>query len=142
VKRLKLLAYPIVSFDIPRKNALVRGKPAIIFRRSRHAAHCIFPARWVARVSRDVHITNSRSQPAGRLQQAAASLEQALAGVKKQRLYWSNPLRSAMPEKPDEMEIEFGLKGTLEVSGFLVAKAASDAHYKVKLTWKKTTEPT
>lgn len=38
---------------------------------------------------------------------------------------------------PDETSIEFGLKGSYEVNGFLVAKASAEAHYKVSLKWKK-----
>lgn len=39
---------------------------------------------------------------------------------------------------PDEVEIEFGLKASYEVSGLLVAKAAAEGHYKVSLKWKKS----
>lgn len=76
-------------------------------------------------------------QPAGRVQEAAVSLETALGTVKKTAALLVESVRSAMPERPDELEIEFGLKCSLEVNGFLVAKAASEANYKVKLTWKK-----
>jgi hypothetical protein len=79
---------------------------------------------------------------AGRLQNVVVSLDAALESVRKTAGSLVASIRSAMPEEPDELEIEFGLKGTLEVNGFLVAKAASDAHYKVRLTWKKTTGST
>ena len=86
----------------------------------------------------DTSARKSGPQPAGRLQEVV-SLEGALANVRKMAGSLVESIRSAMPEEPDELEVEFGLKGTLEVSGFLVAKAASDAHYRVKLTWKRTT---
>jgi hypothetical protein len=76
-------------------------------------------------------------QPAGRLQELVVSLDTALASVQRMAGALAVSVRSALPEGPDELEIEFGLKGALEVNGFMVAKAASDAHYKVKLTWKR-----
>jgi hypothetical protein len=70
------------------------------------------------------------------------SLESAMATVRNVASSLVESIRSAMPEEPDEMEVEFGLKGALEVGGFLVAKAVSDAHYRVKLSWKRPARST
>jgi hypothetical protein len=40
-------------------------------------------------------------------------------------------------DRPDEVEVTFGLKATGEVGSFAVAKANAEANYKVKLTWKR-----
>jgi hypothetical protein len=81
-------------------------------------------------------------QPAGRLEDTVLSLESALLSIRKGLGSLISSMRSALPTEPDELEIEFGLKGALEVNGFLVAKATSDAHYKVKMTWRRTTPGT
>jgi hypothetical protein len=40
---------------------------------------------------------------------------------------------------PDEHEVEFGLKLTAE-AGAIVAKTAGEAHFKVKLHWRRDTQ--
>ncbi|MCS7178813.1 MAG: CU044_2847 family protein [Anaerolineae bacterium] len=46
----------------------------------------------------------------------------------------------ALADPPDEVEVEFGLKLNAE-AGAVLAAAGTEAHYKVTLTWKRTTEP-
>jgi hypothetical protein len=46
-----------------------------------------------------------------------------------------------LAERPDEMEVTFGLKASGELGGnFFIAKAGTEASYTVKLAWKKPAE--
>jgi hypothetical protein len=76
-------------------------------------------------------------RPAGIVQDTVLSFDLALDSIRKATGAIITAIRSALPEEPDELEVEFGLKARLEANGFLVAKAASEAHYKVKLKWEK-----
>jgi hypothetical protein len=40
-------------------------------------------------------------------------------------------------EPPDEVAVEFGVKMTVE-TGAVIAKASTDANFKINLTWKKS----
>ena len=44
---------------------------------------------------------------------------------------------SSLPEAPDEVAVEFGLKVTGKAE-MIVASAGVEANYKITLTWKKT----
>ena len=44
-------------------------------------------------------------------------------------------LRS-LAEPPDEVEVEFGVKMSAE-PGAIIAKASTEANFKINLTWKK-----
>jgi hypothetical protein len=47
-------------------------------------------------------------------------------------------LVASLPDKPDSVELTFGLKASAEVGGFLVfAKAGGEATFGLKLSWKK-----
>jgi hypothetical protein len=47
-------------------------------------------------------------------------------------------LVASLPDKPDAVELTFGLKASAEVGGFLVfAKAGGEATFGLKLSWKK-----
>jgi hypothetical protein len=106
-------------------------------------AHITFSLRdgSLVYLEEDLPSSTVGPQPVGRIQDALVSLEDALIGVRNAARSMVLSIRSAMPEEPDEIEIEFGLKGALEVGGFLVAKATSDAHYRVKMSWKRTSQP-
>ena len=43
----------------------------------------------------------------------------------------------SLPEPPNEVEINFGLKITGEAGNVAVAKASGEVNYTVKLSWKK-----
>lgn len=43
----------------------------------------------------------------------------------------------SLPEPPNEVEINFGLKITGEAGNVAVAKASGETNYTVKLSWKK-----
>jgi hypothetical protein len=45
-----------------------------------------------------------------------------------------------LSDKPDEVEVTFGLKATGELGNFAVAKASAEANYTVKMTWKREAE--
>ncbi|MDH6126779.1 CU044_2847 family protein [Kitasatospora sp. GP82] len=80
-------------------------------------------------------------QPVGRsstvvaagVERAAATFEQALAGV---RIAAESALAAFRDGslKPDAVEIAFGVKLSAE-AGALIAKTATDAHLTVKLVW-------
>ena len=40
-------------------------------------------------------------------------------------------------ELPDQIEIEFGLKASAEISNIIVGKIGGDCNYSVKVIWKK-----
>ena len=41
-----------------------------------------------------------------------------------------------LSDKPDEVEVTFGLKATGELGNFAVAKVGAEANYTIKMTWK------
>lgn len=45
-----------------------------------------------------------------------------------------------LPERPDEIEISFGLKATGEIGNFAVAKAGGEASYSIKLVWTQKSD--
>lgn len=47
----------------------------------------------------------------------------------------------SLPEPPNEVEINFGLKITGQVGNVAVAKASGETNYTVKLSWKKPPAP-
>lgn len=77
-------------------------------------------------------------QPVDRLEESSRSFEGALNAVSRMAGTLVTKFRDALPESPDELEIEFGLKASLEVNGFMVAKAGSEASYSVKMKWGKS----
>ena len=42
----------------------------------------------------------------------------------------------AIPDRPDEVEVTFGLKATGELGNFAVAKVGAEANYTITMTWK------
>lgn len=80
-------------------------------------------------------------RPASRVDEAVAgahrSFEQALGAVKKSVAAAVSELRGAFPDAPDELEVEFGIKASLEANGLILAKAAGEASFTVKALWKK-----
>jgi hypothetical protein len=42
-----------------------------------------------------------------------------------------------LSDKPDEVEVTFGLKATGEFGNFAVAKAGAEANYVITMTWKR-----
>jgi hypothetical protein len=42
----------------------------------------------------------------------------------------------ALPEPPDEIAVEFGIKASLQ-AGMVVARSSADANFKVSLQWQK-----
>ena len=48
-------------------------------------------------------------------------------------------VRDALEEaQPDEREVEFSLKASVELGGFMVAKSSGEGAYSIKLKWKKS----
>ena len=42
-----------------------------------------------------------------------------------------------LSDRPDEVEVTFGLKATGELGNFAVAKAGAEANYTIKMTWRR-----
>lgn len=71
------------------------------------------------------------------VERAQRSFEQAMGTVKKTVAAAVREMRDAFPERPDELEVEFGIKASLEANGLVLAKAAGEASFIVKAVWKK-----
>lgn len=80
-------------------------------------------------------------EPASRVGDAVSgahrSFEHALGAVKKAVARAVVELRDAFPDRPDELELEFGIQASLEANGLILAKAAGEASFTVKALWKK-----
>jgi hypothetical protein len=68
---------------------------------------------------------------------AQRSFHEALGAVKKTVATAILELRDSFPDRPDELEIEFGIKASVEANGLILAKAAGEASFTVKALWKK-----
>jgi len=69
--------------------------------------------------------------------QAGETFEQAAEKARKAALVILDKVRSGLTDRPDEVEITFGLKAAGELGSLVVAKAGIEASYSVKMTWKK-----
>ena len=69
--------------------------------------------------------------------QAGETFEQAAEHARKAALVILAKVRSGLTDRPDEVEITFGLKASGELGSLVVAKAGVEASYSVKMTWKK-----
>lgn len=72
---------------------------------------------------------------------AQRSFQEALGAVKQTVATAIVELRDAFPDRPDELEIEFGIKASVEANGLILAKAAGEASFTVKAMWKKPEAP-
>lgn len=72
---------------------------------------------------------------------AQRSFQEAMGAVKKTVAAAITELRDAFPDRPDELEIEFGIKASMEANGLILAKAAGEASFTVKALWKKPGPP-
>ena len=72
---------------------------------------------------------------------AQRSFQEALGAVKQTVATAIIELRDAFPDRPDELEIEFGIKASMEANGLILAKAAGEASFTVKALWKKPGAP-
>src|SRR5229473_972644 len=70
-----------------------------------------------------------------RFDQAVSTLESGMDSIRKATASILERLRSGMPEEPDSIGLEFGLKASVEVNGLVIAKVAAEANYCVKMTW-------
>jgi hypothetical protein len=82
-----------------------------------------------------------RGGESGPVERAGRSFEQALGAVK--RTVWAavRELRDAFPDRPDELQVEFGIKASIEANALIVAKTAGEASFTVKALWKKPEPP-
>jgi hypothetical protein len=78
------------------------------------------------------------SAPAEAFAKATDTFESALEKVRSAAVGILQQLRS-LEQAPDEIAVEFGVKLNVE-SGAIIAKVASEANFKINLTWKKSTE--
>ncbi|HEX6370292.1 MAG TPA: CU044_2847 family protein [Longimicrobium sp.] len=72
---------------------------------------------------------------------AQRSFQEAIGAIKKTVATAVTELRDAFPDRPDELEIEFGIKASVEANGLILAKAAGEASFTVKALWKKPGPP-
>lgn len=72
---------------------------------------------------------------------AQRSFQEAMGAIKKTVAAAMTELRDAFPDRPDELEIEFGIKASMEANGLILAKAAGEASFTVKALWKKPGAP-
>jgi hypothetical protein len=72
---------------------------------------------------------------------AQRSFQEAMGAIKKTVASAMTELRDAFPDRPDELEIEFGIKASMEANGLILAKAAGEASFTVKALWKKPGPP-
>jgi hypothetical protein len=77
----------------------------------------------------------------GTTMRGARSFEAALGAVKKMVATAINELQDSFPDRPDELEIEFGITASVEANGLILAKAAGEASFTVKALWKKPGAP-
>jgi hypothetical protein len=68
---------------------------------------------------------------------ANATFESALRTVRSAAEGILDQLRM-LQQPPDEVAVEFGVKMSAE-TGAVIAKASTEANFKINLTWKKTT---
>ena len=83
------------------------------------------------------HRTTTMRGGGGPVAGAQRSFQEALVAVKKTVGLAMTELRDAFPDRPDELEIEFGIKASMEANGLILAKAAGEASFTVKALWKK-----
>ena len=89
-------------------------------------------------IESDERETGVRKAGAGEVaERARETFEQAAENARKAALVILDKVRSGLADKPDEVEITFGLKASGELGSLVVAKAGVEASYSVKLTWKK-----
>src|ERR1035438_8379430 len=67
--------------------------------------------------------------------QAVSALEASLASIRSMSSTLFTNLRNGLPERPQEIELTFGIKASAELSTLIVAKAAGEANFTVKLKW-------
>jgi non-ribosomal peptide synthetase component E (peptide arylation enzyme) len=67
---------------------------------------------------------------------ANATFESALQTIRSVAEGILNQLRS-LAEPPDEVAVEFGVKMSAE-TGAVIAKASTEANFKINLSWKKS----
>lgn len=75
------------------------------------------------------------ARPGEVAEKAHQTFETALDGIRPVAATIIKKLRS-LHDRPDEIEVEFGLKMSAE-AGVIVAAACAEANYKVTLTWKR-----
>jgi len=67
--------------------------------------------------------------------QVAAAIEDSLSALRTLAVKIVSSLVAAGPEDPDEVELTFGIKASVEMNALVVAKAGGEANYSVKLKW-------
>ncbi len=75
------------------------------------------------------------SSPEATIATANATFESALQTVRSAAEGILNQLR-LLQQPPDEVAVEFGVKMSAE-AGAVIAKASTEANFKINLTWKK-----
>lgn len=75
------------------------------------------------------------------IRDAGAKFEQAANSARQAAQIILEKLRDELPDRPDEVEINFGLKASGEVGSLVVARCGLEASYSVTLSWKNEDPP-
>jgi hypothetical protein len=70
------------------------------------------------------------------VEEALASFEASLRSIQEIVARIGAKLRDAVPEKPAEVEVTFGIKAAAEMKALVVAKAGGEANFTVRMKWK------
>jgi hypothetical protein len=76
----------------------------------------------------------------GRVSVLPGTLESSLESVHKTAGIVLKKMLSVVPERPDRLEIELGLKCSAELDTWVIASIDGEVHLKLKLSWHKHRE--
>jgi hypothetical protein len=76
----------------------------------------------------------------GTTEQASISFEKSVDAVRKMAVAMLNNLREGFTEQPEEVQINFGLKGSAELGNLVVARSGMESNYNVMLRWRKDSD--
>ncbi|HZT37955.1 MAG TPA: CU044_2847 family protein [Bryobacteraceae bacterium] len=76
----------------------------------------------------------------GRVSVLPGTLESSLDSVHKAAGIVMKKMLAMVPERPDRLEIELGLKCSAELDAWVLASIDGEVHLKLKLSWQKPGE--
>lgn len=76
----------------------------------------------------------------GRVSVLPGTLESSLESVHKAAGIVMKKMLAMVPERPDRLEIELGLKCSAELDTWVIASIDGEVHLKLKLSWHKSGE--
>ena len=70
-------------------------------------------------------------------EEAAVNFEKSLDNVQKMANKIPSKLRN-LADRPDEIEVKFGLKASGKIGGFVIAEVGAEASYEITLKWRNS----